>query len=58
MLNGKVMASAAVSESAGLASGTAERIAAGAPLASFDRKTLYTPGARGYIDYPRWGGAA
>lgn len=35
-----------------------ERIAAGAPLASFDRKTLYTPGARGYTDYPRWGGAA
>jgi N-ethylmaleimide reductase len=33
-----------------------ERIAAHAPLAGFDRKTLYTPGARGYTDYPRWTG--
>jgi N-ethylmaleimide reductase len=31
-----------------------ERIGADAPLAGFDRKTLYTPGARGYTDYPRW----
>lgn len=31
----------------------AERIAQGLPLASFDRKTLYTPGAKGYTDYPR-----
>lgn len=30
-----------------------ERIAAGAPLSPFDRKTLYTPGARGYTDYAR-----
>ena len=31
-----------------------ERIAAGHALAPFDRKTLYTPGAKGYTDYPRW----
>ncbi|MFZ9965855.1 MAG: alkene reductase [Steroidobacteraceae bacterium] len=31
-----------------------ERIASGAPLASFNRKTLYTPGAAGYTDYPAW----
>jgi N-ethylmaleimide reductase len=31
-----------------------ERIAGNGPLAGFDRKTLYTPGARGYTDYPRW----
>lgn len=30
-----------------------ERVAQGAALADFDRKTLYTPGARGFIDYPR-----
>jgi N-ethylmaleimide reductase len=24
------------------------------PLARFDRKTLYTPGAAGYTDYPAW----
>ena len=30
-----------------------ERIAQGLPLAPFDRKTLYTPGAKGYTDYPR-----
>lgn len=29
-----------------------ERIASGAPLAKFDRNTLYTPGAAGYTDYP------
>lgn len=29
-----------------------ERFAAAAPLASFDPKTLYSPGARGYTDYP------
>jgi N-ethylmaleimide reductase len=28
------------------------RLKRGAPLAGFDRKTLYTPGARGYTDYP------
>ncbi|BDM64224.1 alkene reductase [Shewanella sp. NFH-SH190041] len=28
------------------------RIAAGQPLAKFDRRTLYTPGAQGYNDYP------
>ena len=30
-----------------------ERFRRGADLAGFDRKTLYTPGARGYTDYPR-----
>ncbi|WP_419711238.1 alkene reductase [Pseudomonas sp. NFX224] len=29
-----------------------ERLRAGLPLAGFDRKTLYTQGARGYSDYP------
>ncbi|MDE1165227.1 MAG: alkene reductase [Pseudomonas sp.] len=29
-----------------------ERLHAGLPLAAFDRKTLYTKGARGYSDYP------
>lgn len=29
-----------------------ERIRQGHPLASFDRQTLYTPGAQGYTDYP------
>lgn len=33
-----------------------ERIAGNGPIAAFDRKTLYTPGARGYTDYPRWSG--
>ena len=28
------------------------RLRDGVPLAKFDRKTLYTPGAAGYIDYP------
>jgi len=28
------------------------RLREGAPLAKFDRKTLYTPGAAGYTDYP------
>jgi len=30
-----------------------ERIREQQPLARFDRKTLYTPGAHGYSDYPR-----
>ncbi len=30
-----------------------ERFATGAALARFDSKTLYTPGPRGYTDYPR-----
>ena len=34
-----------------------ERIAAGHPLAGFDRRTLYTPGAAGYTDYPAWAAA-
>ena len=34
-----------------------ERIEAGAALAVFDRKTLYTPGARGYTDYAALGSA-
>ncbi|UVE17455.1 alkene reductase [Pseudomonas sp. LS44] len=29
-----------------------ERLRAGLPLSGFDRKTLYSPGARGYSDYP------
>jgi NADPH2 dehydrogenase/N-ethylmaleimide reductase len=29
------------------------RLRAGLPLARFDRKTLYTPGAAGYTDYPQ-----
>jgi 2,4-dienoyl-CoA reductase-like NADH-dependent reductase (Old Yellow Enzyme family) len=29
-----------------------ERFRTGAPLAAFDRRTLYTPGPEGYIDYP------
>jgi N-ethylmaleimide reductase len=35
-----------------------ERWRQGWPLASFDRKTLYTPGAAGYTDYPRFQRAA
>lgn len=31
-----------------------ERLREGLPLAGFDRKTLYSPGARGYSDYPNW----
>lgn len=31
-----------------------ERLRHDRPLAGFDRKTLYTPGARGYSDYPTW----
>ena len=31
-----------------------ERLKQGQPLARFDRKTLYTPGAEGYCDYPTW----
>lgn len=33
-----------------------ERFRHAAPLADFDHRTLYTPGATGYIDYPRWQG--
>ncbi|MND97110.1 N-ethylmaleimide reductase [compost metagenome] len=29
-----------------------ERLRHGLPLSGFDRKTLYTPGPRGYSDYP------
>ena len=29
-----------------------ERFRTGAPLARFDRKTLYTPGPEGFTDYP------
>lgn len=29
-----------------------QRLRRGLPLAGFDRKTLYTPGPRGYTDYP------
>lgn len=29
-----------------------QRLRSGQPLARFDRKTLYTPGAAGYTDYP------
>ncbi len=29
-----------------------ERFRRGAPLATFDRRTLYTPGPQGYVDYP------
>lgn len=32
-----------------------ERMRNHRPLATFDRKTLYTAGARGYSDYPAWG---
>jgi len=28
------------------------RFRQGAPLADFDPKTLYTPGPKGYTDYP------
>lgn len=31
-----------------------ERLQRGLPLAAFDRHTLYTPGARGYSDYPAY----
>ena len=31
-----------------------ERIAGNHPLAAFDRRTLYTPGAKGFVDYPNW----
>lgn len=31
-----------------------ERLRNGWPLAIPDKKTFYTPGAEGYIDYPRW----
>jgi len=34
-----------------------ERFSHGAPLAPFDHHTLYTAGAKGYIDYPCWQGA-
>lgn len=35
-----------------------ERLQAGLPLAGFDRHTLYTPGARGYSDYPTYQAAS
>lgn len=35
-----------------------ERIRLQAPLAGFDRRTLYTPGAAGFTDYPKWSGSA
>jgi len=35
-----------------------ERFQAGAPLAQPDPSTFYTPGPRGYTDYPKWSGAA
>ncbi|MEN5034807.1 alkene reductase [Pseudomonas sp. TWI929] len=35
-----------------------ERLRHGRPLAGFDRKTLYTSGARGYSDYPSWQASA
>lgn len=31
-----------------------QRVRDGLPLAAFDRRTLYTPGAAGYTDYPAW----
>jgi NADPH2 dehydrogenase/N-ethylmaleimide reductase len=34
------------------------RLRDGLPLARFDRKTLYTPGPKGYCDYPAYAGAA
>jgi NADH:flavin oxidoreductases, Old Yellow Enzyme family len=33
-----------------------ERIASGAKLARWDEKTFYTPGPKGYTDYPRLSG--
>ncbi|MBS0577860.1 MAG: alkene reductase [Proteobacteria bacterium] len=33
-----------------------ERYARGLPLAAFDRRTLYTPGAEGYTSYPPYAG--
>jgi N-ethylmaleimide reductase len=35
-----------------------ERIAGNHPLAAFDRRTLYTPGAKGFVDYPNWQASA
>ena len=35
-----------------------ERVRLGAPLAAVDAATLYTPGEKGYTDYPAWNGAA
>ena len=34
-----------------------ERFAAGAPLTPFDATTFYTPGAKGYIDFPAMSGS-
>jgi 2,4-dienoyl-CoA reductase-like NADH-dependent reductase (Old Yellow Enzyme family) len=34
-----------------------ERIRRSYPLSDYDRDTFYTPGAKGYIDYPAYGGA-
>ncbi|MBL0729415.1 alkene reductase [Piscinibacter sp. HJYY11] len=33
------------------------RLLAGAPLASADRDTFYSPGPQGYVDYPVWANA-
>ncbi|BEJ15972.1 hypothetical protein CspHIS471_0505770 [Cutaneotrichosporon sp. HIS471] len=35
-----------------------ERIAQGWELNNYDRSTFYTPGAKGYVDYPEYKGAA
>lgn len=32
-----------------------ERFERGLPLNVYERDTFYTPGPRGYVDYPRWG---
>jgi N-ethylmaleimide reductase len=32
-----------------------ERLSNRLPLAPFDHETFYTPGAKGYVDYPPWG---
>ena len=34
-----------------------ERFAVGAPLTSFDASTFYTPGPKGYIDFPAMSGS-
>lgn len=34
------------------------RLRVGHPLAGFDRATLYTPGARGFTDYPTYAESA
>ena len=37
---------------AAFAADLVQRLRTGQPLAKFDRRTLYTPGAAGYNDYP------